>query len=190
MNLRLVFAVSLAALCGTAGAHAEGWTASVLGGSTWSPHLSVGGVPNAVDNGFNAGGRLGYDWGDELYVPNLSTDLDLFYTQSHFTGTQARLSSLSIMGNLIYHVDLNLPVGVYGGAGAGAVRTMVDSSLVDDGSTVFGWQAIGGVDYQFTPEAKLFAEYRYLNAHDANIGPYHGVGDTSNNVSVGLKFDL
>lgn len=189
MNFRSLLVAVAATLVGTA-AQAEGWNASVLGGSTWSPHLSVGGVPNAMDNGFNAGGRIGYDWGDELYVPNLSTDLDVFYTQSHFTGTSARLSSLSFMGDLIYHVDLGLPVGIYGGAGAGAVRTTVDTNAFSSGSTVFGWQALGGVDYRFSPEAKLFAEYRYLNAHDANVGPLRGVGDTSNNVSVGVKFDL
>jgi hypothetical protein len=35
----------------------------------------------------------------------------------------------------------------------------------------------------------MFAEYRYQNAHDANIagGP---VGNTSNNLSLGVKFKL
>ena len=190
MKFRLLVSASFVAICATAAAHAEGWTASVLGGPSWSPHLSVGGVPNAIDDGFNVGGRVGYDWGDEFSVPNLSTDLDVFYTQSHFSGTLARQSSLSFMGDLIYHVDLGLPVGVYGGAGVGAVRTMVDSNSFSGGGTVFGWQGLGGIDYPFTPESKLFAEYRYLNAHDANVGPFKGVGNTSNNLSVGIKFDL
>lgn len=36
----------------------------------------------------------------------------------------------------------------------------------------------------------LFTEYRYQNAHDANIGALTGVGNTSNNISVGMKFSL
>ncbi len=189
MNFRLLLVAVAATLVGTA-AQAEGWNASILGGQVWSPHLSVGGVPQKVDQGFNAGGRLGYDLDSWTGLSGLSADADLFYTQSDYSGTQARLSSLSMMGDLIYRVDLGLPVGVYGGGGVGAVRVMVDSNNVHGSSTVFAWQALGGVDYQFTPEAKLFAEYRYQNAHNANIAPLTGVGYTSNNASVGLKFDL
>ncbi len=36
----------------------------------------------------------------------------------------------------------------------------------------------------------LFTEYRYQNAHDANIGGLRGIGNTSNNASVGVKFNL
>ncbi|HWD29524.1 MAG TPA: outer membrane beta-barrel protein [Rhizomicrobium sp.] len=168
----------------------DGWNISLMGGQTYSPHLSVGGAPAKVDNGFNAGGRLGYDLGDWTGVRGLELATDIFYTQSDYGVRQARLSSLSFMGDVIYHVDLGLPVGVYGGAGVGGVRTMINNPTVDSGGTVFAWQALGGVDYQLTPESKLFAEYRYQNAHDANVGSVHGVGYTSNNVSAGIKIDL
>ncbi|MEJ0025347.1 MAG: outer membrane beta-barrel protein [Rhizomicrobium sp.] len=189
MKFRLLFVAVAATLIATE-AQADGWHASILGGTVWSPHLSVGGVPQKIDSGFNAGGRLGYDLRSWTGLSGLSLDADVFYTQSGYSGSQSRLSSLSMMGDLVYRVDLGLPVGVYAGAGAGAVRTMVDSHTVHDAGTVFGWQALGGVDYQFTPETKMFAEYRYQNAHNANVGPLTGVGYTSNNVSVGLKFDL
>jgi opacity protein-like surface antigen len=57
-------------------------------------------------------------------------------------------------------------------------------------STVLGWQALGGVEFPMNERSTLFAEYRYQNAHDANAGLIHGVGNTSNNLSVGIKFHL
>jgi opacity protein-like surface antigen len=185
----LLLATVFAAVSLTA-AHADDWNISVLGGPTYSPHLSVNGAPRNIDDGFNAGARLGYDLNSWTGISGLTLAADGLYTQSHYSGTQSRLSTVSFMGDLIYRVDLGLPVGVYGGAGAGGIYDMISSGNTDASSTVFAWQALGGVDYQFSPEAKLFAEYRYQNAHDANVGPLTGVGYTSNNVSAGVKIDL
>jgi opacity protein-like surface antigen len=191
MKTRSLLLVSAIAILTATGAQAQGWNFSIMGGSTWSPNLPEGAGPlRAVDNGFNAGGRLGYDLDDWTGFSGLSADLDTFYTQSDYTGRQSRLSSLSFMGDLIYHVDLGLPVGVYGGAGVGGVRTMLNTQQVDSGGTVFAWQALGGIDYHFSPDTTVFAEYRYQDAHDANVGTIPGVGYRSNNVSVGLKFAL
>jgi opacity protein-like surface antigen len=185
----ILLAAALAAVSATA-AQAEGWNLSLMGGSTWSPALSVGAANHPMDEGFNAGGRLGYDLDSWTGISGLTLASDVFYTQSDYSNTQTRLSSLTFMGDLIYRVDLGLPVGVYGGAGAGAVRTMVSGPTIDNSGTVFAWQALGGIDYRITPESKLFAEYRYQDAHDANLAPLTGVGYKSNNVSVGVKIDL
>ena len=186
----LMFASALAVITATA-AQAQGWNISLMGGETYSPRLAVGATTFKVDNGFNAGGRLGYDLDDWTGVSGLTLATDVFYTQSHYTGHVSGISTVSVMEDLIYHVDLGLPVGVYGGAGVGGVRTMVSANApISDGGTVFAWQALGGVDYRLTPESKLFVEYRYQDAHDANVAPLTGVGYKSNNVSVGVKLDL
>ena len=190
LSRSLLLATAFAAISATA-AQAQGWNISFMGGTTYSPHLAVGATTFKMDDGFNAGARLGYDLDDWTHVSGLTLATDVFYTQSHYTGHLSRLSTLSVMEDLIYHVDLGLPVGVYGGAGVGGVRTMVSANVpISDGGTVFAWQALGGVDYQLTPESKLFAEYRYQDAHDANVAPLTGVGYKSNNVSVGVKIDL
>lgn len=190
MKSRILLAAAVAALVAT-GAQAEGWHASILGGPTWTPHLSVGGGSATTDTGFNAGGRLGYDLNDCGLPSGFSLDTDLFYTQSSFnTFPSSRVSSLSFMENLTYKMDTGMGFGVYGGGGIGAVRTMLTTPTIDDGSTVLGWQALGGVEFPFTPNTTMFAEYRYLNAHDVNIGGVTGIGNTSNNVSVGIKFNL
>jgi opacity protein-like surface antigen len=95
------------------------------------------------------------------------------------------------MGNLIYHLPTDSPFEIYGGAGLGAVNTNIDNGLGSHGgSTVFGWQALGGVEYRASEQASLFAEYRYQNAHNVNAGGFSGVGNTSNNLSFGVKWHL
>ena len=165
---------------------------SILGGQTFYPNLSYDGGLSSIDRGFNAGGRIGYGLDEWSPVSGFSVEADAFYDQSDLSGnTRARYDSLSYMGNLIYHLDTGFPVGIYGGAGAGAVRTEVADPLSNRNSTVFGWQALGGLEYPFSPEASLFVEYRYQNAHDANLRFIGGpVGNTTNNASVGVKFHL
>ncbi|HEX4296150.1 MAG TPA: outer membrane beta-barrel protein [Rhizomicrobium sp.] len=185
---------ALAALLTTGGASAQGWYVSVLGGTTIdTPHINIGGGHATPQVGFNGGGRFGYDLDDVVPWSGFALETDIFYNQAHFVGSDsARRDSLSFMGDLIYHVPTGWPVGIYGGAGIGAVNSEVYANSTHDDSTVLGWQALGGVDYAFAPDTKLFAEYRYQQAHDANldIPVATRVGNTTNNVSVGVKFDL
>lgn len=139
-----------------------------------------------MDNGYNAGARIGTDLG---MLPGFSVDADYFYNQASFQNTGAKLNSSSFMGDLTYHIPLDWPVSFYGGAGAGLVNDDLSGSL-HGGSAVFGWQALGGAEYRLNDMATMFAEYRYQNTHDANLGATTGVGNTSNNVSLGVKFNL
>lgn len=190
MNSKLLFAAMAVALLGGTAAQAQGWDVSVMGGPTWSPRINVGGLTQGMDTGYNVGGRVEYNLDDWLGTRGFSLAGDLFYDNSHFETAPGHLSSLSFMGDLVYHVDTGLPVGLYGGAGVGAVRTGLSTPAADGSSTVFGWQVLGGLDYPVADNAAMFAEYRYQNAHDVNIGAVHGIGNTSNNFSVGVKFAL
>jgi opacity protein-like surface antigen len=165
---------------------------SVLGGPTFAPGLNVNGAKFGMDTGFNVGARVGYyltDWN----LPNFSVEADGLFNQSTYTGgvNDARLQSSSYMGNLIYHLPTDSPFEIYGGAGLGAVNTNIDNGLGNHGgSTVLGWQALGGVEYRASEQASLFAEYRYQNAHNVNAGGFTNVGNTSNNLSFGVKWHL
>jgi len=187
-NLFVASAVAL--LLGTAAAQADSYI-SVLGGPTWAPNLDVGGTPRAMNTGFNAGGRFGY-YLNNWNLPNVSVEADGLFSQSTYAGTaNARLQSSSYMGNLIYHLPTGTPSEVYGGGGLGAVNTNVDNGVGNHGgSTVLGWQALGGVDYRVSDQTSLFAEYRYQNAHDVNAGGLTRIGNTSNNLSFGVKWHL
>jgi opacity protein-like surface antigen len=125
-------------------------------------------------------------------LSNFSIEADGLFSQSNYSGTaNARLQSSSYMGNLIYHLPMDGPFELYGGAGLGAISTNIDNGVGNHGgSTVLGWQALGGVEYRASDQASLFAEYRYQNAHDVNAGGLTNVGNTSNNLSFGVKWHL
>ena len=192
-NLFVASAVAL--LLGTAAAQADfrdNSYVSILGGPTFAPGLNVNGTKFGMDTGFNVGARFGYNL-TEWNLPNFSLEADGLFNQSTYTGgvNDARLQSSSYMGNLIYHLPTDTPFELYGGAGLGAVNTNIDNGLGNHGgSTVFGWQMLGGVEYRASEQASLFAEYRYQNAHNVNAGGFTNVGNTSNNLSFGVKWHL
>jgi opacity protein-like surface antigen len=160
---------------------------SVLGGWASHPGLTLGAARPDGGDGFNAGARASYDMGGMLPLSGFSVDADYFHNRADYApGSAARLDSDSVMADLTYHAPVFAMWNIYGGGGVGAVR---DDLHRVGGSTVLGWQGLGGVEYQATPTSTIFAEYRYQNAHDANIGG-GPVGNTSNNVSMGLKFKL
>src|ERR1700761_8228105 len=127
MNYRLLGAAVVAAALTATAASADGMYASILGGGTWDPHLTLGAGSANVHPGFNAGGRLGYGLDDMIGLSGFSVEGDIFYNQQDYRASVARLASVSYMGDLVYHLDTGTPFGVYGGAGVGAVRTMVDN---------------------------------------------------------------
>jgi opacity protein-like surface antigen len=194
--MKTVFAASAVALAlgasvlSIGAAQADSYV-SVLGGPTFDPGLNVNGSKNGMDTGFNVGARYGYylnDWN----LPNVSLEADGLFSQSTYSGTSnARLQSSSYMANAIYHLPTNSPFEIYGGAGIGAIDTNIDNGAGNHGgSTVLGWQALGGVDYRVSDQASIFAEYRYQNAHDVNAGGLTGISNTSNNLSFGVKWRL
>jgi opacity protein-like surface antigen len=190
---KFIVASAAALLLTTAAAQAESYV-SILGGPTFAPGINVAGTKNGMDTGFNIGARYGY-YLDNWNLPNFSVEADGLFNQSTFENTNddARIQSSSYMANLIYHhnLDVGAPISLYGGAGLGAVNTNFDNGLGNHGgSTVFGWQALGGVEYRASEFTSLFAEYRYQNAHNVNAGGLTGIGNTSNNLSFGVKFHL
>lgn len=189
-NLFVASAVAL--LLGTSGAALADSYVSVLGGPTFAPGLNINGTKFGMDTGFNVGARIGTSL-DRWNLPNFSVEADGLFNQSTYAGgvNDARLQSSSYMGNLIYHLPTESAFSLYGGAGLGAVNTNIDNGLgAHGGSTVLGWQALGGVEYRASEQASLFAEYRFQNAHNVNAGGFSGVGNTSNNLSFGVKWHL
>jgi opacity protein-like surface antigen len=162
---------------------------SVLGGWSSHPGLSVGSGHNGSGSDYNLGARVGTS---APFLPGFTVDADYFYNQADYHGAFSRLNSQSFMGDLMYHLPLSLPlpVNLYGGAGVGLVNDSFGGVIGGGNANVLGWQAIGGAELPLGPVTSLFAEYRYQNAHDADIGTLRNVGNTSNNVSVGVKFHL
>jgi len=188
--MKKLLLASVALLLGATAANAESYV-SILGGPTFAPGINVSGTKNDMDTGFNVGARYGY-YLDNWNLPNVSVEADGFFNRSTFKAANSgRIESSSYMANLIYHLPTGSPFEIYGGAGIGAVQTNFDNNAGNHGgSTVLGWQALGGVDYRVSEQASLFAEYRYQNAHNVNAGGLTQIGNTSNNLSVGVKWRL
>ena len=190
---KFVVASAAALMLTTAAVQAESYV-SILGGPTFAPGINVAGTKFPMDTGFNIGARYGY-YLDRWNLPNFSIEADGLFNQSTFEGSNgdARIQSSSYMANLVYHHDLDVgaPISLYGGMGLGAVNTNFDNGLGNHGgSTVFGWQAIAGLEYRASEFTSLFAEYRYQNAHNVNAGGLTGIGNTSNSLSFGVKFHM
>jgi opacity protein-like surface antigen len=171
----------------TTQAQTDNLSVSVLGGWSSHPDLMLGGVHTGVKDGYNLGARLGYKL-DDFNLNGFSLDADYFYNEAGYRGSSgARLNSSSFMGNLIYHIPTQSQFSFYGGAGLGVVRDNLAGTR-HGSSNLFGWQALGGAEYALNRDTSLFAEYRYQNAHDANVGGLTKVGNTSNNLSMGVRF--
>ena len=190
---KLLIASAAALMLGSFAAQADDSNSyvAILGGPTWAPDLNVGGATNPMDTGFNVGARYGY-YLDRFGLPNVSLEADGLFNQSTFAADNSgRIQSASYMANAIYHIPTDSPFSLYGGAGLGLVSTNIDDNAGHHGgSDVLGWQALAGIDYRLNDMTGLFAEYRYQNAHDVNAGGLTNIGNTSNNLSVGVKWHL
>jgi len=186
----LLAASAVALLFGIAAAQADSYV-SVLGGPTFAPDLSVNHTTHDMDTGFNVGARYGY-YLNGWNLPNVSLEADGLFNQSTYSNaSNARLQSSSYMVNAIYHLPTDSPFELYGGAGLGLVHTNIDNGAGNHGgSGVLGWQALGGIEYRASDQASIFAEYWYQDAHDVNAGGLTHVGNTSNNLSFGVKWRL
>jgi len=132
-------------------------------------------------DGFAAGARAGYEWGpwrfEEEYVYRNHDLNSLSLGAVKIPGASGSRESHALMTNVIYDFDpgWGWPVTPHVGAGVGAVN-LIDHAripglghLFNDDDWVFGYQAIGGVRYNFNPSVALDLDYRYLATTDATF---------------------
>ncbi len=136
-------------------------------------------------DGYNIGARAGYEWGPWRFEEEFryqhngisgfsSAGLPAGMKGTTFGGSR---TAYAFMTNVIYDFNFGWPITPHIGGGIGAVvvhEGMNNSSLgtvLDDGSLVFGYQAIAGVRFPITPFLALDVDYRYL----ATTSPTYGV---------------
>jgi opacity protein-like surface antigen len=163
------------------------------GGVLESPQLWNNGIPQPLypmNGGWDAGATLGYYLSD-----NFSVETDVFHTNTTYNCCAPNgLQSTSVMGNVVGHLNVSGPVGVYGGLGVGAVDVAyVNLNPASNGNAwVFGGQAFGGVEVSVSKNISLLAEYRYQLASNAqlNLAGFGSttVGYNASLVSAGLEF--
>ncbi len=131
------------------------------------------------DSGFAAGARAGYEWGpwrfEEEYVYRSNDLTGLSVGGFKVSGVRGSRQAHALMTNVLYDINLGWPVTPHVGAGIGAVN-IIDQArvkgfgqLFNDDDWQFGYQAIGGVRYNVTPNVALDLDYRYLASTEATF---------------------
>jgi opacity protein-like surface antigen len=197
MKRFLLAAIAAASLATASAARADTYI-EVMGGPTFDPDQTFGckavACTYALNTGFNVGGGVGTDLSG-LLGPDWAVQGDVFYTDSEYTGYSNDLTTLSLMGDLIYNWHNSSSFTPYVGFGIGGVDDMYKNHVGTSASGwAFGWQALVGVDWAVFQDVSLFGEYRYQSASDTTIsGSFPtrtNVSYSSNNISFGLKWHL
>lgn len=160
------------------------WYVGVEGGWTGleSPQggpaslAKVGSLTETFNTGYNVGVRAGREWGP------LRVEEEFRYQQHRITSVadgvppktvpaSGTRTAYAAMTNVIYDINLGLPVTPHIGAGIGAVgqrdEWTVAAGRCDDAfDWQFGYQAIAGVRYNITRSLALDVDYRYLATTD------------------------
>jgi OOP family OmpA-OmpF porin len=138
-------------------------------------------VKKRFDDGFAAGARAGYELGpwrfEEEYIFH-GNDLNRVSVGGFSAPARGSRDSHAIMTNVLYDFNigglLGYPITPHVGAGIGAVD-IVDRARVGgitiarDNDWQFGYQAIAGVRYNWSPNLAMDLDYRYLATTDATF---------------------
>ena len=135
-----------------------------------------------------------------------TSDLDSHTDSSSTTALGGDTTALSFMGNAFYDLDLGLPVVPYVGAGVGLAIISLDASIdfggstfqiMDDGDTVFAYQGIVGVAYEFSGGLAATLDYRYFATMDPELTETAAFGGetaeieyASHNLTVGIRYQF
>jgi OOP family OmpA-OmpF porin len=166
-----------------------GWTS--LG--TLRQHM-VPSIKQSFDDGYNAGARLGFQWGpwrleEEYSYRNNGLNNATIGNLGPFGSGILKGSrrSHAIMTNLLYDFTFGWPVTPHIGGGIGAVNvvdsltlnpvtigapvfrrpTVVGGSLLHGSDWKVGYQGIAGIQYNINPRIALDLDYRYLGTFGA-----------------------
>jgi OmpA-OmpF porin, OOP family len=151
-------------------------------------------------------GNAGYAFGNgirvEVEIPYRTNGLDPLNLGSGVISTSGSISSVAVMGNLLYDIPL-LRIGgfrPYIGAGVGYSHVWLDNvnlgdiPLVYGSSNRFAYQFIAGVRYAIAPAWLLTLDYRYFATADPTFQTFGGKSTNthyqSHNVSVGLQYQF
>jgi outer membrane protein OmpA-like peptidoglycan-associated protein len=128
------------------------------------------------DDGWLAAAQVGYDMGwlrFELEGGFRQNDTDTVSLGSTRQRLKGDIGGWYAMANAIVDIDTGTPLTPYVGVGAGAMGLNHDYSSpsfrVDDGKTVFAYQAIAGLAWNFSPSVSAHVDYRWFRTLDGSF---------------------
>ncbi|MBP6013179.1 MAG: OmpA family protein [Alphaproteobacteria bacterium] len=219
MKLRTILLAATALAAATTANASTGWYMSLGAGANWLPDGDWGvtggetsGGQTEYDTGFAVVSAVGYDWGRwraEFEIAYRENDINCNSTSGNVCslGTNTRFSDEGIwefsqMVNVLYDFDLGGRFSASVGAGVGGVLVVADPLIAGFSDTRPVWddyvvagQLIGQVAYDLTDRWKIYADYRYMLADDAESQFITNFGTASweksdHTVLLGLRFDL
>src|SRR5436853_1261943 len=142
----------------------------------------VGGIgfKQNFDEGFNVGARAGYEWGPLRFEEEFNfgqNDLNRLSGSGFSLAAHGQRNRYAIMTNAIYDFPVGWIVTPHVGVGIGAVNLhnsiglrptlafracSAGCALASSSDWEFGYQAIAGIRYKFTPSLAFDLDYRYL----------------------------
>ena len=138
------------------------------------------------DMGYYVGGTAGYKIDNglkfEFEVAYRSNDFDLF------RGKTAEVNSFSVMGNMLYDIDLGPGYSLSLGGGVGTARIGFDAApFLDDRDWVFAFQGLAEIEAMVSDDIGVFAGYNYFEANNA-FDDTDGFDYKAHTALVGVRF--
>jgi len=158
----------------------------VEGGLNWMFNTTILGQNVSPQTGWALGGKFGYDFiGPRIEVEGLYRQ-NINFNNFGNRAITGQISQVTAMANLLYDFNAFGNFVPYIGAGAGVGFVDSDQNL---GSTVFAFQGILGVGYNWSPNLRFNLEGRYIGTTNPSVaGQTWSNNDIALLASVQVKF--
>jgi len=172
------------------------WTGFYIGanvGGGWgtsndtNPFFGIPTTGNFAISGVLAGGQVGYNWQYQAFVAGIESDIDWSgvkgSTSNGICGLTVCTTSDSWIGTTRARLGFAVDHWLFYGTGGVAYGDIKFNDLpltnVNGTATNVGWTAGGGIEYAFTRNWSVKAEYLYVNLGSAGFACSPGCGTSS-----------
>ena len=155
------------------------------------------------ENGWNAGGAIGYDFGmfrTEFEISYRNNGLDILDVGGVEAPLSGSITATSFLVNGIIDLENKSNLTPFIGVGIGAANLSINDAavlgvvIVDDSTTVFGYKVMTGIDYAFSPEFSLTADYTFFGTANPTFENVAGADFKSeyhsHNINAGFKYNF
>lgn len=190
MKTAVFVAASALAVASFSGAASAQTYVEVTGAVVKQPDLGWGDAFFVEDYEMDTGSAWSLAVG-RFIRPNIALEAEVTRTKSEYACCAPNsLEATAYIANAFYRFTPERRIRPYVGLGAGMIDVEYDAGG-GASDTVFGWQAMAGVEIPLTPSISGFTEYRYQSASDLEDSAFAG-GLTweyeSHNLGLGLRY--
>ena len=187
-NIMLAGAAALALTGAAAADTPAGFYLDLGAGGNWLQDFEG----QDFDMGYYVGGTAGYKIDNglkfEFEVAYRSNDFDFVFGQTALFRGTGEVTSFSVMGNMLYDIDLGPGYSLSLGGGVGTARIGFDAApFLDDRDWVFAFQGLAEIEAMVSDDIGIFAGYNYFEANNA-FDDTDGFDYKAHTALVGVRF--